>query len=105
MRLNGYQVKRLAEGYGEGKTTYELAGRFGVDRRTVSTRLKEHGVRLRRQPPTDAMVNEMLGLYISGLSAAQTAERVGVSADTVLNHLRASGVNRRTPGRPLKKLE
>ena len=105
VRLNDVQVKRLAEGYREGETTYELAGRFGVDRRTVSTRLKEYGVWLRRQSPTDAMVGDMIRLYASGLSAEQTAERVGVSADTVLNHLRASGVNRRAPGRPHKTLE
>ena len=105
VRLNDVQVKRLAEGYREGETTYELAGRFGVDRRTVSTRLKEYGVWLRRQSPTDAMVGDMIRLYASGLAAEQTAERVGVSADTVLNHLRASGVNRRAPGRPHKTLE
>ncbi len=105
VRLNDVQVKRLAEGYREGETAYELAGRFGVDRRTVSTRLKEYGVWLRRQSPTDAMVGDMIRLYASGLSAEQTAERVGVSADTVLNHLRASGVNRRAPGRPHKTLE
>lgn len=105
VRLNDVQVKRLAEGYREGETTYELAGRFGVDRRTVSTRLKEYGVWLRRQSPTDEIVDDIIRLYATGLSAEQTAERVGVSADTVLNHLRASGVARRAPGRPCETLE
>ena len=102
VRLNAYQLARLVEVYEEGANVYELSRRFGIDRRTVSARLKDQGVALRRQPPSADMVAEMSRLYALGFSAAKVGSLVGVSGDTVLNHLRLNGVARRDPGRPSK---
>ena len=93
-RLNPSQLTSLVEGYASGATVYQLADRLRIDRRTVSIRLKEQGVNLRRASPTPAMVDKMVQLYTSGLSAQKTGELVGVSADTVLNNLRNSNVAR-----------
>ena len=101
-RLNESQLVRLVEGYRDGDTVYQLAERFSLDRRTVSVRLKDQGISLRRQPPTTAMIDEMVRLYATGLSATKIGALIGVSADTVLNYLRLRGVVRRGPHRPHK---
>ena len=96
-RLNDTQLVRLVEQYKSGATVYELASEFAIDRRTVSLRLRDQGITLRRQPPTNEMIDEMARLYFTGLSAAKVGEQIGVSADTVLNHLRQREVDRRAP--------
>ena len=97
-RLSEKQCVHLAHRYESGATVYELASEFAIDRRTVSLRLKDRGITLRRQSPT----NEMIRLYFIGLSAAKVGEQIGVSADTVLNHLRQRGVDRRNPTGPAR---
>jgi DNA-directed RNA polymerase specialized sigma24 family protein len=98
-RLTPCQLTSLVEAYLEGATVYELADRLGIDCRTVSVRLKECGVAMRRASPTPAMVERMVHLYGSGLSAKKTGDLVGVSADTVLSHLHSTNVATRPPGR------
>lgn len=86
--------------YNEGATVYELAGEFGIERRTAAVRLKGAGVAMRRQPARAEQVAEMVRLYESGLSLAKVADRTGFSSKTVLNYLRAEGVQLRdTHGR------
>ena len=85
-----------------GDTVYQLAEQFGVDRRTVSVRLKDRGISLRRQPPATAMIDEMVRLYATGLSAVKVGALIGVSADTVLNCLSNRGVRRRDPHRRIQ---
>ena len=76
---------------------YRLASEFAIDRRTVSIHLKQQGVIMRLQPPSDKTVDEIVRLYESGLSLAKVGERVDVSADSVLNYLKKRGVETRRP--------
>jgi len=69
----------------------DLAAVFGIDRRTVSAHLRRAGVR-RRGSLDDQQTAEAARLYEAGWSAARLAKRFGVSADSVLNTLRHSGV-------------
>ncbi len=98
-RLSASQIRRLAERYLAGATVYELATEFDIDRHTVANRLKHAGVVMRRQPPTEATIDQMVHLYKTGHSLAHVGERVHVNATTVANHLRDRGIPMRLSGR------
>ncbi|WP_125616632.1 helix-turn-helix domain containing protein [Specibacter cremeus] len=82
----------IVNGYRESKTVYELAAQYHCHRTTVSDVRKRNGITLRRTPATNDQIQEMIGLYESGLSLARVGERFGIHASTVLNHLRSRGV-------------
>ena len=94
-RLSDTQLARLVERYESGATVYELASEFAIDRRTASNHLKQQGVIMRRQPPTEKTVDEIVRLYESGLSMSKVGKLVGISADSVLNYLRKRAVKTR----------
>ena len=96
-RLNDTQLARLVERYESGATVYELASEFTIDRRTVSIHLKQLGVIMRLQPPTEETVDEIVRLYESGMSMGKVSQQVGFSADSVRSHLRKRGVKTRDP--------
>ncbi len=96
-RLNDTELARLVDRYESGATVYELASVFAIDRRTVSIHLKQQGVIMRLQPPAEDTVEEMIRLYVSGLSLEKVGQLVNVSADSVLNYLRKRGVDTRDP--------
>ncbi len=99
-RLTAKQVEQLIAGYKAGSTVYQLADEFGCDRTTVSKKLKDAGITLRRTPPAEEQIDEMVRLYESGLSLERTGERVGFSAHTVLKYLGGRDVKTRdTHGR------
>ncbi len=99
-RLTADEVQQLVARYQAGATVYELAEEFKCNRTTVSKKLKDAGITLRRTPPTKEQINEMVRLYESGLSMERTGERVGFTAHTVLKYLRERGVRTRdTHGR------
>jgi hypothetical protein len=79
----------------EGATVYELAGEFGIERRTVAVRLKAAGVVMRRQAPSPEEVTEMVRRYESGLSLGKVGDQIGFSSKTVLTYLRAAGIRLR----------
>lgn len=94
-RLTPEQIKQLVARYQAGATVYELADEFKCDRTTVSKKLKDAGITLRRTPPTESQIDEMVRLYESGLSLERTGEKVGFTAHTVLTYLRRRGVQTR----------
>lgn len=99
-RLTPEQVAAMAARYLEGANVNELAAEFHCARQTVALRLKAHGVELRRRPATRDEIVQVVELYASGLSLAGVAETTRFSAKSVLNHLRAEGVQLRdTHGR------
>ena len=51
-RLTQRDVARLSQRYDQGATIYELATEFGIDRHTVSERLKKAGTTMRGHSPT-----------------------------------------------------
>ncbi|MDX6353198.1 MAG: hypothetical protein QOF98_101, partial [Streptomyces sp.] len=67
-RLKDDQVKELIKAYTAGATVYQLGGRFGIERRTVSNILKRNGVQTRWIRLTEKDVNEAERLYGQGLS-------------------------------------
>lgn len=90
----------MAERYLEGANVNELAAEFRCTRQTVALRLKAHGVRLRNQRATAEEISQVVSLYASGLSLVGVAEKTRFSSKSVLNYLRAEGVQLRdTHGR------
>ncbi len=90
----------MAERYVEGATVNELAVEFRCARQTVALRLKAHGVVMRNQPATPEEIAQVVELYGSGLSLVGVAALTRFSAKSVLNYLRAEGVQLRdTHGR------
>ena len=100
-QLNQSELARLTERYCAGATVYQLAKEFGVHRSTVALRLKQAGVELRGQSPTDQQVDEMIQLYTQGLSLEKVGRRTGFDASTVMHCLRRRGIpTRDSHGRP-----
>jgi hypothetical protein len=61
---------------------YQLAIEFNIDRRTVSDRLKKAGVKVRLQPPPNAIIDDMVRLYESDLSCAIIGNELRMSPQT-----------------------
>ncbi|MCA4997286.1 helix-turn-helix domain containing protein [Tsukamurella tyrosinosolvens] len=95
--VSAEQVSGMVARYKAGATVYDLAEEFGINRRTVSHRLKQAGIPLRRQPPTPDCIADMIRLYESGQSLAKVGGVVGFAAQTVANHLTAAGIVLRDP--------
>lgn len=90
----------MADRYLNGANVNELAAEFRCTRQTVALQLKEHGVVMRNQPATAEEIARVIELYASGLSLVGVAERTRFSPKSVLNYLRAEGVQLRdTHGR------
>jgi hypothetical protein len=99
-RLSDVRAQQMTTRYLEGATVYELAVEFDICRSKVSERLKENGVRMRLQPPSDQEISEMVRLYESGLSLAAVGKKVRASVGTVRRCVLARGVQTRdTHGR------
>ena len=94
-QLDGQQVQNLIAGYQAGATVYELGGRFGISRQTVSAVLKRHGVAMRQRGLSSEQTDEAVRLYETGQSLARIGERMGVDPTTVLTRLRERGVRTR----------
>ena len=90
----------MAARYLEGASVNELTAEFRCARQTVAARLKAHGVAMRNQPATAVEIAQVVELYTSGLSLVGVAEKTRFSPKSVLNYLRAEGVQlRNTHGR------
>ena len=94
-RLNEAQALLMANKYQDGATVYQLAQEFGISRQTVSERLKKAGITMRQQSPRSELIDEMVGLYESGLSLAGIGDRLGTSPGTVHRYIRIRGVQMR----------
>lgn len=94
-RLNEAQALLMANKYQDGATVYQLAQEFGISRQTVSERLKKAGITMRQQSPTSELIDEMVGLYESGLSLAGIGARTCKSPGTVRNCLRQRRIQTR----------
>ncbi|MQA63863.1 MAG: hypothetical protein GEU86_20900 [Actinophytocola sp.] len=100
-QLDADHIQELIAGYQAGATVYELGDRFGIERRTVSTVLRRHGVPMRRRSLSIDQVDTAIYLYTLGWSLARVGEHLGVDPTTVLNCLRRRGVRTRDAhGRP-----
>lgn len=86
-RLGATEIDRLVEAYLSGRTVYELAAEFGVERRTVSAHLHRRGASMRRRGLSLAQKDEVDALRDRGWSLARIGARFDVDAGTVRNHL------------------
>jgi hypothetical protein len=90
-QLDTDQTQALIQGYLTGATTYDLGARFGIDRRTMSKILRQHGVQ----------VDVGVHLYNLGWSLKRVGEHLNVDPSTVLSKLRERGIpTRDTHGQP-----
>lgn len=78
--------------YVAGATLREIAPEVGISRQRLASLLRVRGVRLRRTPPSDAEVEEMVRRYAAGESLERIGSRLGFSAGTVRNWLTARDV-------------
>ena len=91
-RLKVEQTIDMCQKYRDGATVYALSRAFGIDRRTVSDRLKAAGILMRFQSPSDETIAEIVRLYASGLSCATVGMQLELSPQTVLRYLKNLGV-------------
>jgi hypothetical protein len=105
-RIVGAEAEAVVTAYRSGRSVYELAVEHSCHRTTISGILKRSGVAMRRTPPSDSQIREMVRLYKSGLSLVRVGERVGYSGDTVHRYLREQGVRMRVGfGGPVRHRE
>ncbi|WP_169816375.1 hypothetical protein [Nocardia miyunensis] len=93
-QIDADRVAELITGYQHGVTVYELATRFGIERRTVSNTLYPARVPVRRGLSPD-QVDIAIHLYKLGWSLARVGNHLNVNHTAVLTALR----RRRIPTR------
>jgi len=93
VRLTDAQVDRLVEGYLAGKSVYQLASLFGINRQTVSLHLKRRGVTMRMQGLAESDRPEIERLRAAGWSYARLGERFSVDGSSVRNFVIRGGQN------------
>ncbi|WP_217697499.1 hypothetical protein [Nocardia donostiensis] len=96
-QLDANRVAELITGYQAGATVYELAARFGIERRTVSSILHRHGVPMRRRGLSPGQVDNAIHLYKLGWSLARVGNHLDVNHTTVLAAFRRRGIPTRDP--------
>jgi DNA-directed RNA polymerase specialized sigma24 family protein len=92
VRLSAAVLAQLVADYEFGASTAELQARFGLSKGSVRSILHGSGVRVRRQPLTDEVVDTIVELYESGLSIRETAKALGLPKTTVQNALARTDV-------------
>lgn len=94
----------IADLYQSGKTTYEIASRFGVTPPVIARALKRNGVPLRKGAPprkwADSEQNrrELIAAYQAGESLQSLARRLQTNTRRITQVLNESAVNWRHPG-------
>ena len=99
-RLSSADKEKIVIGYTKEKLSiYQLAGRFGCHRNTVSNLLKKHGIAVTRNRMDDITIKEAALLYAKGLTIKEVAQQLGLVESTVGRTLRNAGVAMREPHR------
>ncbi len=99
-RLSESEVDQLVADYQAGRTVYELAAQFGINRKVVSKHLHARGVTMRMRGLSPTQIDQAVRLYGEGASLATIGCKLGVDAGTVHARLRERGVRMRdTQGR------
>jgi transposase len=96
-RLDEREASELIAVYLQGASVKELALRFGVHRRTVTSLLLRYGVELRPSGLQPEDIELAALLYRDGWSLARLGEKFGVDGSTVWRALKAAGVEMRSP--------
>ncbi|KOX19133.1 hypothetical protein ADL05_06065 [Nocardiopsis sp. NRRL B-16309] len=91
-RLKPHEVDELIATYQAGTNVYKLGERFGINRQTVSTILKRHGVQIRKRSLTEEEIDEAVQFYGQGWSLTRIGQHFGVDSRTVRSRLLERGV-------------
>ena len=82
-RLSDAEARQMRQRYERVATVYELSAAYGIDRRTVSERLKKTGIVMRGQSPSPKSIELMANLHATGLSFLEVGKQLGFCANTV----------------------
>lgn len=85
-------VLDAARRYKAKETLSVIARDLGVSRQRLAGRLRDRGVKIRRERPSPEQVLAMCRRYEQGESLATVGGQMGFDAGTVRNHLIAAGV-------------
>ena len=96
-RLTAAMLDEAERRYKCGEILRVIADDLGVSRQRLADRLRDRGVRLRREKPSSGEVLEMCRRYEQGESLARVGERLGFNASTVRTNLLRAGVSLRDP--------
>lgn len=94
-RLTETMMLEAERRYKAKETLSVIARDLGVSCQRLAGRLRDRGVKIRREPPSPGQVDEMGRRYARGESLAAVGERLGFDAGTVRNCLIAAGVRLR----------
>jgi len=83
--------------YEAGIPTTQLTTKYSIGKGTVLRLLRAHGVQLRHQSLTEPEIQQVIQLYVQGLSLARVGERFGRDASYIALVLERAGVPRRDP--------
>lgn len=89
------EIDELVEAYVGGATVFDLAKRFGIDRKTVGQHLERRNVKTKPISLHPDDVSAAAELYRSGWSLIRLAEKFGVAGNTVRRYLLQAGVELR----------
>lgn len=78
--------------YFDGEILRLIASDLGVSRQRLAERLRERGVRLRREKPSSEQVLEMCRRYEQGESLVRIGERLGFNPSSVRLYLLRAGI-------------
>lgn len=90
-RLTSAMMDEAERRYMDGEILRLIAGHLGVSRQRLAERLRERGVRLRREKPSSEQVLEMCRRYEQGESLARIGERLGFNPSSVRMYLLRAG--------------
>lgn len=96
-RLTEEMLDEAERRYRGGEILRAIAGDLGVSRQRLAERLRERGVRLRREKPSSEQVLEMCRRYEQGESLARIGERLGFNPSSVRLYLLRVGMPLRNP--------
>lgn len=88
--LDRNKREQLCHEYQDGRSTYQLAMKWGIHRQTVAAILKRHGIEQRvhgRSPLSEAELSEALALHADGWSINALGRRYGISPKTMKKRL------------------
>jgi transposase-like protein len=94
-RLKPDEAQQVIASYAAGATVYELAAKFGINRKTVSRILHRNEVTMRMVGLSEAQIDEAVKLYENGRSTGWIGHHLQVDARTVHRRLRDRGVTMR----------
>jgi hypothetical protein len=89
------EVDELVAAYQAGATVFDLAARFGIDRKTVGQHLRRRGIDTTPAGLQPDEVRAAVELYEVGWSLIRIAEKFDVAGNTVRRYLLEAGVELR----------